>query len=103
MTAQEFLASLPTKVNPEALANIETVLHFDLKGATPYTVKVENGQLEVVEGLIGTPKCVVSTTPETLMKLVNREENAMMAMMTGKIKISNPGEMLKYAQMFGLM
>jgi hypothetical protein len=27
----------------------------------------------------------------------------MMAMMTGKLKISNPGEMLKYAKMFGLM
>ncbi|MBK8429598.1 MAG: hypothetical protein IPL27_28240 [Lewinellaceae bacterium] len=35
--------------------------------------------------------------------MLSGDLNPMMAMMTGKLKISNPGEMLKYAKMFGLM
>ncbi|HNG90458.1 MAG TPA: SCP2 sterol-binding domain-containing protein [Saprospiraceae bacterium] len=51
----------------------------------------------------GEPSCTVRANTETLTKLLSRDLNPMMAMMTGKLKISNPGEMLKYAKIFGLM
>ena len=35
--------------------------------------------------------------------LLNKDVNPMMALLTGKLKISNQGEMLKYAKIFGLM
>jgi putative sterol carrier protein len=104
MTAQEFLQSLPSKVNPDALAGVETCFHFNLDdGAFQKTVKASGGKLELLDGLVGEAKCVVSAKSDTLMKLVRGEENPMMALMMGKIKISNPGEMMKYAKMFGLM
>jgi putative sterol carrier protein len=104
MTAQEFIQSLPSKVNADALAGVETSFHFNLDdGAFKKTVKAEGGKIEVLDGLIGEAKCVVSAKSDTLMKIVSGQENAMMAFMMGKIKISNPGEMMKYAKMFGLM
>jgi putative sterol carrier protein len=45
----------------------------------------------------------VTTTAESFEKLISGSLNPMMAMMTGKLKISHPGEMLKYAKIFGLM
>jgi putative sterol carrier protein len=104
MTAKDFLESLPSKVSPDALVGVETVFHFSLDDGTfEKTVKVEGGKLDVLDGLVGEAKCTVSAKSETLVKLVKGEENPMMAFMMGKIKISNPGEMMKYAKMFGLM
>lgn len=71
--------------------------------AGQFTIKVADGKLEVTEGFQGEPTCKVSTSAESFSKLLSGDLNPMMAMMTGKLKISNPGEMLKYAKIFGLM
>ncbi len=104
MTAQDFLAGLPAKINPESLKGVETTFHFNLdSGALQKTLRVADGKLEILDGLVGEAKCAVSAKSETLMKLVKGEENPMMAVMMGKIKLSNPGEMMKYAKLFGIM
>lgn len=100
---KEYLFSLPSKVNADALEGLNTIFHFDISGAGQYTVQVTDGKLGVSEGLSGDPVCKVSTSTESFSKLLSGDLNPMMAMMTGKLKISNPGEMLKYAKMFGLM
>ncbi|MEI6410910.1 MAG: SCP2 sterol-binding domain-containing protein [Bacteroidota bacterium] len=100
---KEYLFSLPSKVNADALEGLNTVFHFDVKDAGQFTVQVADGKLGVSEGLSGDPVCKVSTSAESFSKLLSGDLKPMMAMMTGKLKISNPGEMLKYAQMFGLM
>jgi putative sterol carrier protein len=103
MTAQDFFESLPTKVNPDAVAGLSSVFHFDIGDAGQYTLSLQDGKLDVGKGLNGEPSCKVTTTQETLMGLLTKDVNPMMAMMTGKLKISNPGEMMKYAKVFGLM
>jgi putative sterol carrier protein len=103
MTAQEFFESLPSKVNPEAIAGLSSVFHFDIGDAGQYTLSLADGKLDVGQGLNGEPSCKVSASQETLLGLLTKEVNPMMAMMTGKLKISNPGEMMKYAKVFGLM
>lgn len=104
MTAQDFLAGLPAKIKPEALNGVETTFHFNLdSGALQKTLRVADGKLEILDGLVGEAKCAVTAKSETLMKLVKGEENPMMAVMMGKIKLSNPGEMMKYAKLFGIM
>ena len=100
---KEFLYSLPAKAKPEVLEGQNTVFHFDVADTGQFTVKVTDGKMEVLEGLEGEPKCKVSTSAESFSKVVSGELNPMMAMMTGKLKISNAGEMLKYAKIFGLM
>lgn len=100
---KEFLFSLPEKVAPEAVEGLSTNFHFDIADAGQFTVQLDQGKFQVSEGLSGEANCKVSTSAESFSKLLSRELNPMMAMMTGKLKISNPGEMLKYAKIFGLM
>lgn len=100
---KSFLFSLPEKVAPEAVEGLSTLFHFDVADAGQFSVKLDNGQFDISEGLNGDPVCKVSASADTLAKLLSKDMNPMMAMMTGKLKISNPGEMLKYAKIFGLM
>ncbi len=100
---KEFIFALPAKVKPEAVEGLSTLFHFDIGDSGTYTVKLDDGKLDVSEGLNGDATCKVTASVETLSKLLSKDLNPMMAMMTGKLKISNPGEMLKYAKIFGLM
>lgn len=105
MNATEFLLGLPEKINKSVLEGHDTRFHFILSGdeEKEVTLTIQNSELTAVEGLVGEPKCVVKSSESNLMKLVNKDLNPMMALLTGKLKISNQGEMLKYAKILGLM
>ena len=105
MTAKDFLTALPQNVKKEALEGHETRFHFDLEGegGTQMTLALKEGDFVAEEGLQGDAKCTVKATADDFMKLVKGDLNPMMAILTGKVKISNQGEMLKFAKMFGLM
>ncbi len=102
---KDFLNDLPNKVIPAALEGVSTVLHFDVTGDNGglYTLKIADGKIDVAEGLIGDAKSVIRTNDKVFSDLVNKETNPMMALMTGKLKVSNPGEIMKYAKLIGLM
>lgn len=105
MNSRDFIYKLPSKISPQAIEGHETTFHFDLEGegGGQYTVKVSNGKVDVTDGLSGEPTCVVRASDDNFMKLINGDLNPMMAVLTGKVKISNQGEMLRYAKIFGLM
>ena len=105
MTAKEYLSSLPAKVPLDAIEGVNTLFHFDIsgEGGTQATLEIKDGEVTYQDGLQGDPKCVVSASHENLKKILSGSINPMMAIMTGKIKISNTGEMMKYAKIFGLM
>ena len=105
MTAKELLMDLPNRVSKEAIEGANTLFHFDLEGegGGQVTLGVENGEAFAKEGLDGDPKCVVKSKADNLLKVLKGDLNPMMAVLTGKLKISNQGEMLKYAKIFGLM
>ncbi len=105
MTAADFIKSLPAKASPEALEDMDTNFFFDLsgEGGGQYTVIAKDGKLNVEEGQVGTPKCEVKAKADKFMDVIRGETNPMMAVMTGKLKISNTSELLKYAKIFGLM
>ena len=105
MTSRDFIYKLPSKISPEAIEGHETTFHFDLEGEDggQYTVKVANNKVDVTDGLSGEATCVVRASGENFMKLIQGDLNPMMAVLTGKVKISNQGEMMRYARIFGLM
>lgn len=105
MTAKEFITGLPAKVPASALEGVNTVFHFELdgEGGGQFTVTAADGAVNVAEGLQGEPKCVVKAKASDLVGVVTGDINPMMAVLMGKIKISNQGELLKYAKVFGLM
>lgn len=105
--SKEILMGLPEKVNPAVLQGLSTVFHFVIKNDVgsdeSLTIVVEDGKCTAEEGLAGEPKCVVTASDENLGKLLRGQLNPMMALLTGKLKISNQAEMLRYAKIFGLM
>lgn len=108
MNSKTFLLALPEKVDSNVLEGLETNFHFIIKkegdqDPEEVTIKVKDGECTAQQGLDGEPKCVVKASDQDLMKLLKGDLNPMMAILTGKLKISNQGEMLKYAKIFGLM
>lgn len=105
MNATEFINSLPERANADALADKETVFHFDVsgEGGGQYTVSVKDGKINVTPGAEGDARCTVKTTNDNFMAVINGSLNPLMAIMMGKLKISNQGELLKYAKIFGLL
>ncbi len=102
---KDFLSELPLKVAPEAIEDVSTILHFDISGDSGgiYTLKIENGKMTIDEGLIGDAKSTIKASDILFNELLNKETNPMMAVMTGKLKVSNPGEIMKYIKLLGLM
>ena len=105
MTAKEFLYNLQETVDPKSLANKETLFHFELngKGGGKFTVNISDGKLNIEEGLQGDAKCAVTATDENFMKVIRGELKPLNALLFGKVKVSNQGELIKYAKVFGLM
>ncbi len=102
MTAREFFFALPRRVTPEALEGINTNLQFDVAGSGVYTVLIADGKMKIEEGAVGTPVCTVKVSEENLTKILNKELNPMTAVFTGKLKMTNPTELMRYARMLGL-
>lgn len=105
MNSRDFIYKLPSKVSPEAIEGQSSTFHFDLdgEGGGQYTVRVADSKVTVNDGLEGEPSCVVRASNDNFLKLLSGELNPMMALLTGKVKISNQSEMLRYAKIFGLM
>jgi putative sterol carrier protein len=105
MNAKEFLLSLPTRISPDVIEGMTANFHFDITGdsASQYTVAIGDGKVDVQPGLNGDASCKVTATADTLSGLLSKKLNPMTAVMMGKIKISNLGEMMKYAKILGLM
>lgn len=105
MNAKDFIFNLPEKVRQEAVEGMETIFHFDLSGEDggSYTLALKDGVLTASEGLQGEPRCVVKSSGDNFIKVVTGQLNPLMAILTGKLKVSNQGEMVRYAKLFGLM
>ena len=105
MTAAEFINNLPNQVSSEQIVDKESLFHFHLKGdgGGDFTVKIADEKVEVVEGFQGDPKCEVKASAENFMRVINGDLKPVMAILFGKVKVSNQNELIKYAKVFGLM
>ena len=105
MTAREMILALPTRIVPAAIEGHNTCFHFIVSGTGggEVTVAIANGECTATEGLHGEPKCTLRCTDETFEGIVTGKQNPQMAVMMGKLKISNLSEMLKYSKIFGMM
>lgn len=105
MKASEFIHSLPERINTDTLEGHSTRFHFIFSGDDPadLTVEIEDSEVHVRDGLVGEPECVVKAKSDDFMKLLRGELNPMMALLTGKLKVSNQAIMMRYAKIFGWM
>jgi putative sterol carrier protein len=99
--ARQFFESLEARAAESSkTAGLNATYLFEIDGAGKWTVSVENGQVSVQEGE-GEAETTISTSQDTFMKIVNREQNATSAFMMGKLKVSGDmGNAMKLQQLF---
>lgn len=102
MTVGELFRSLPTRLRPERAEGWTATFHFVLKGGEPphWTVCVTKGTCTVVEGLEGEADCVVRMRAATYLGIERGEINAQTAFLTGRVKVSNLVQMMRYIKAF---
>ena len=103
LTAREIVMSLKERFRPEkAEPGFETIFHLDISGDNggQFTVRIADGTLNIEEGLHDTPKCIVTTKDSTYEDMEWGRTNAQMAVMFGKVKVSDLGEILDFIPLF---
>lgn len=100
--AYEIIRSLEWRLISEKAKGVHVIYHFDIEGATggKFTVTIKDERCMVEESLKGSPKCIVKAKANNYEDVELGRTNAQMAVMMGKIKVSNIGSMLKFMEMF---
>ncbi|MGE0709339.1 MAG: SDR family NAD(P)-dependent oxidoreductase [Planctomycetota bacterium] len=93
---------LPKVFVPERAKGWKAVIHFDIGGADPWTVTVGDGGCSTAKGKEGTATCVVTVDAETYAAVVKGELKPEKAFMSGKIRASNLGDMMKFGAAFDM-
>jgi alpha-methylacyl-CoA racemase len=98
----QIVSTIPQRFRPEKAADYETVFHFDISGddGYPFTIIIRHGQCKVSKGLNGHANCVVKTKADIYTNLELGKTNPQMALMMGKVKVSNLSEMMRFAKVF---
>lgn len=101
-TAKDIIMSLPNRLKKEKAEGIESTFHFHIEGERggKFTVEVKEQTVVVTEGHDGEASCVVTTTDVVYEDTELGRINPQMAVMMGKIKISNLDEMMKFVGLF---
>ena len=100
-TLQEFFETLPSRADMSKTAGMNNSYAFDIEGAGQWTVKVEDGSVNVVDGLEDSADCRISASQEIFQKIVAGEQNPTSAYMTGKLKLKGDmGAAMKLQKLF---
>lgn len=102
ITAQQILESIPYRFREEKSTDLSGLFHFDISGdeTLQYTVELEAGKCTLTSGFVGSPTCVLKTTASVYVELETGKANPQMALMMGKVKVSNLAAMLQFAKCF---
>lgn len=102
-SAKEIVFSLKDRFRPEkAEPGYEAIFHLKIGGERggDFTVSIQDGTIDVKEGLEGTATCEISATDSTYEDVEWGRTNPQMAFMFGKVKVSDIGSMLDFAGLF---
>lgn len=94
--------SLPGRLRADRVVGFRGVFHFDIReSATPHwTITIEDGACNVAPGLTGEPTCTVTMDEQTFLTVETGQQNATMAFVKGRIRVTNVGQMRKYDRAF---
>jgi putative sterol carrier protein len=101
-TAAEILQTLPERFLPENAGDWETAFHFDISGPEggQFTVNITKGKCSVESGLKGEAKCTVNVSDKAYRDIELGKMKPEWAFMTGKIRMSDMAEMMRFTKMF---
>jgi len=102
-TAKEIVLSLSDRLKTYKVdPNYQTTVHFDLLGPNggKFTVNISNGACTVQEGHIGQANCMLTAKDKDYEDVELGRSNPQMAVLMGKIRLSNMGEMMTFSGLF---
>lgn len=101
MSADKIIDELKAKFNPEAAQGKDLTFQFMIADYQNYILHVKEGRCDIKEGVTEEADVVLSMTKEHFKAMLNKELNAMMALMSGKLKIEgNPLLAMQLSQLF---
>ncbi len=102
ITALQILESIPSRFRAEKAQNYSAVFHFEISGeeTLQYTVTIQNAKCDLQKGLNGKADCTIKTRASVYVDLETGKTNPQMALMMGKIKVSNLAAMMQFAKCF---
>ncbi|WP_081413721.1 CoA transferase [Eisenibacter elegans] len=104
-TLADIFASLPQRFKADKAGDYAAVFHFEFaladKSTERYTVRIGQGACQVAPDWQGEAACTVRADAQTYIDLTLGKGSPQMAIMTGKVKVSNIPEMLRFAPLFG--
>ena len=99
-TVRAFFDELPTRADASKMAGMNNSYVFDIEDVGQWTVRVDDGQVNVAEG-VEDADTTISASEETFTKIVEGEQNPTTAYMTGKLKIKGDmGAAMKLQKLF---
>jgi putative sterol carrier protein len=99
-TVKQFFAQLESKVDPAKTAGMNNSYVFDVDGAGQWTVRVNDGQVKVSEG-VEQADVTISASADTFERIANGKQNPTTAYMTGKLKVKGDmGAAMKLQKLF---
>ena len=99
-TVKQFFAELESKVDPAKTAGMNNSYVFDVDGAGQWTVRVNDGQVKVNEG-VEQADVTISASADTFERIAKGQQNPTTAYMTGKLKIKGDmGAAMKLQKLF---
>lgn len=102
ITAKTIIDSIPFRFRAEKAAGLNMNFQFDISGdeSIQATVVINEGKCTLQSGFSGEPTCTVRTKASTYVDLETGKANPQMALMMGKVKISNIAAMMQFAKCF---
>lgn len=102
ITFQDIVTSIPSRFRPEKAGSQKLTFHFDISGndGGEYTVLIVDGTCTLTDGLNGSADCVIKAKAEVYTQIELGKTNPQMALMMGKVKVSNLGKMMEFAKLF---
>ncbi|PWJ42549.1 SCP2 sterol-binding domain-containing protein [Sediminitomix flava] len=102
VTVEEIMKSYQVRFLKDKAEGKTLCIQFDIsgEGGKAFTLQIQNGTLETIEGLEGNADCVMSATAENYIQLETGVLNPVTAMFTGKVKASNMLKVTEFTSLF---
>src|SRR6266403_5854069 len=84
---QVFTEALPKRFRAIQSATDKAVFQFKVIDSKDWIVTVDNGNLNIKEGVHDNPQCTLRINAPALLDIVNGKESIQLAFMTGKLQI----------------
>jgi putative sterol carrier protein len=101
VTARAFFERLDGRVDPERLTGIDQSFRFEIADEGTWHVALHDGTVTVTEGGTASADATIRTSAEVFERIVSGKQNAVMAYMTGKVKVDGDlGAVTKLQKIF---